>query len=523
MKLKFILTLSGAMFVASSIAAPPKGYYDSLEGLCGAQLKAAVKAKIRKHTNVSYGDATWDAFRQTDVREVNGKLCWWDMYSSNNVPVSSGHPGMNIEHSVANSWWGGTKGEAYNDIFHLNPSDATANNRKNNFPLGVVVGTPSYTNGVTIVGHPASGDCGGAKNVYEPHDMYKGDFARVFFYMFTVYDNISWMTTSSDRNYMFDGTAYPSLRPWAYTMLLKWNAADPVGDKERNRCDAVYKIQKNRNPYIDIPDLCDYIWGDKKNTPFHYDPANYPDNPDPDEPDDPDPDEPGTPGTWQLVKSVNGLNASDVYILVADQANYGMSPTLNGKYLQPTAAPLAPEGDVIKSVPSDIAYITLAGSGNSYSVGISSTETGTPRYITSTSSKTVSLSENATDEGAVASISISADGLAQISYGSAGILCYNASAPRFTTYTSTGQKHLRFYRKVPQARIEGVDADMQPDLRRLVWADGGILHIPAGAALYDLWGRRLAGAPASEALELPLAHGIYVVMHPAYPALKVAL
>ena len=41
-------------------------------------LKAAVKAKVRKHTVISYGDDTWDAFRETDVREVDGRLCWWD-------------------------------------------------------------------------------------------------------------------------------------------------------------------------------------------------------------------------------------------------------------------------------------------------------------------------------------------------------------------------------------------------------------------------------------------------------------
>ena len=60
------------------------------------------------------------------------------MYSSNNVPVSSGHGGMNVEHSVANSWWGGTKNDAYKDIVHLNPSNADANSRKGNFPIGEI-------------------------------------------------------------------------------------------------------------------------------------------------------------------------------------------------------------------------------------------------------------------------------------------------------------------------------------------------------------------------------------------------
>ena len=110
-------SLAGASLCALALATPavadaPAGYYDSLEGKTGVALKKAVKAIVRKHTVISYGDATWNAFRKTDVRVVNGKECWWDMYSSNNVAVSSGHPGMNIEHSVANSWWGGTKNDA---------------------------------------------------------------------------------------------------------------------------------------------------------------------------------------------------------------------------------------------------------------------------------------------------------------------------------------------------------------------------------------------------------------------------
>ncbi len=105
------------------------------EGKTGVALKKAVKAIVRKHTVISYDDATRNAFRKTDVRVVNGKECWWDMYSSNNIAVSSGHPGMNIEHSVANSRWGGTKNDAYKDIVHLNPSDKDGNSRKSNYPL----------------------------------------------------------------------------------------------------------------------------------------------------------------------------------------------------------------------------------------------------------------------------------------------------------------------------------------------------------------------------------------------------
>ena len=54
-------------------------------------------------------------------------------------------------------------------------------------------------------------------------------------------------------------------------MLMKWDKNDPVSEKEINRNNAVYGIQKNRNPFIDYPGLEEYIWGDKKDVAFSYD------------------------------------------------------------------------------------------------------------------------------------------------------------------------------------------------------------------------------------------------------------
>lgn len=521
--MKRIPTFAAALAAAFTVcAAPPAGYYDSLEGKSGAELRKAVKSLVRKHTNIGYGDRTWEAFAKTDTRTVDGTLCWWDMYSSNNVPVSSGHPGMNIEHSVANSCWGGTKNAAYNDLFHLNPSDATANNRKSNYPLGIVSGTPHWTNGVTIVGRPGEGTGGGASRVYEPHDMYKGDFARVYFYIFTVYDDISWGSYSDGRDAMYDCSgATADFRPWAVEMLLRWNAADPVREKEVDRNSGIYEIQHNRNPYIDIPDLAEYVWGSKSSTPFHYDPANYPDLPDvPDNPDIPDtPDNPGTPGTWQLVRSTSALSEADTYIIVSDQTYTGLTATLTKSYLEPTSVNLAPQGDVIASVPSDIATVTLSPQGSGYAIGVASGEKATPLYISSTSAKNVKLTASPADEGTTAFITIDGEGVATVSYGSAGNLCYNPSAPRFTTYTSTGQKLLRFYRKV---KTDGVDTT-PADMRLHVWSEGGMLHVPASATVYDLAGRVVACPSAAEAdgsRTMQLSQGTYIITCPGFRPMK---
>lgn len=44
-------------------------------------------------------------------------------------------------------------------------------------------------------------------------------------------------------------------------MLMEWTRLDPVSEKEIKRNDAVYGIQGNRNPFIDHPELAEYIWG----------------------------------------------------------------------------------------------------------------------------------------------------------------------------------------------------------------------------------------------------------------------
>lgn len=290
--LKRFLLLSG-MTVAilglseSSFATYPEGYYNSLNGKCGRELMTAVKKCVASHTTISYGTDTWNAFKDTDVKTIDGVDYWWDMYSNNLVKVSSGHPGMNIEHSVANSWWGKTKNDAYKDIVHLNPSDQDANSRKGNYPLAELQ-TVSWTNGVTSVGKAKSGQGGGASNCYEPTDEYKGDFARVFMYMFTIYEDISW---KSNTAWMYDTSKSLMFQDWARDLLLRWNSADPVSQKEISRNDGIYRNQKNRNPFIDLPDLADHIWGSKSNVPFDLDNPGVPDQPsDPEDPEIPSDD-----------------------------------------------------------------------------------------------------------------------------------------------------------------------------------------------------------------------------------------
>lgn len=263
-----------AMAVLAAIAMDvyagyPTGYYDSLEGKCGASLMQAVKRVARNHTAISYGNSTWDVFRESDAKTVNGVDYYWDMYSNNLVQIQSQKPEttvMNIEHAVANSWWGKTENDAFKDIFHLNPSDAKANSAKSNYPLAEL-SSSTFDNGVTKVGYPKSGQGGGARYCYEPADEYKGDMARAFMYIFTIYDDLNWREESG-YGYMYDTSLNTLFKTWAANLLVKWTNQDPPGDKENVRNEVIYKHQHNRNPFIDLPTLADHIWGSKSNVPF---------------------------------------------------------------------------------------------------------------------------------------------------------------------------------------------------------------------------------------------------------------
>lgn len=269
-----IMVTAGALSLMGEI---PAGYYRELEGKSGEELKAAVRkvAIPEDFVSIAYGDGTtsfktWQAFEFTDIRMIQGRKAWWDMYSNKLVYVESGHNSLNIEHSVANSWWGGKEGSeaAYQDLFHLNPSNSDANNAKSNNPIGIVGGNPAFDNGLVLIGAPAAGYGGGASKVFEPADEYKGDFARAYLYILTAYDAIPWKTDKGGEALytITDGTI--DLQPWAASMLLKWAAEDPVDDKELNRNEQIYGIQKNRNPFIDFPSLAEYIWGDRKGSAF---------------------------------------------------------------------------------------------------------------------------------------------------------------------------------------------------------------------------------------------------------------
>ena len=262
-----ILILFLLSLYISIYAAIPTGYYNSADGKNTGTLQSALQIIISNGTtDIGYG-GLWTAYATTDLNS-SGKI--WDMYSNCSYTYSAKQCGSyssecdcyNREHTSPQSWFNSAS-PMVSDLFNVYPTDGKVNGERGNYPYGEV-GTATYTsgNGCKLGISSFSGYAG---VVFEPIDEYKGDFARTYFYMATRYASVcqSW---SSGAEVVYGANL--GLTTYAMNLFLKWSREDPVSAKELARNEAVYKIQNNRNPFIDYPGLEEYIWGNKANAAF---------------------------------------------------------------------------------------------------------------------------------------------------------------------------------------------------------------------------------------------------------------
>lgn len=240
----------------------PPGYYDSAEGLSGLSLKIALHNIIKDHNAQPY-NTVFQHFESTDMKP-NGEV--WDIYSD----VPGGTPPyvyqfvvdqcgnysqegdcFNREHTWPTSWFGGSVMPMYSDLHMLFPTDGYVNMMRGNYPFGRVA-TPTWTslNGGKLGPSSFPGYTG---TVFEPIDEYKGDLARVFFYVTVRYYGQGDNWPGSEQ------TIGSELNAWSYDLIYNWHTNYPVSQKEIDRNNAVSFIQGNRNPFVDNPAWVDSI------------------------------------------------------------------------------------------------------------------------------------------------------------------------------------------------------------------------------------------------------------------------
>lgn len=244
----------------------PGNYYQYAQGTADSTLKNHLGSIICRGIRYKYGSGSkhsWDAFYHTD-RDTNTNQVL-DMYSNevryfNPEKPTASVKDFDIEHMLPKSWWGGDVNPAYCDLYHLVPGDYSANRSKSNHAPGIPSDS-TFNNGSFVTGKDT---INGLVRAFCPADEYKGDFARAYFYIAACYgDSLTWLTTGEPAQAVTN-EGWQEFRPWLRDLLLEWHRMDPVSQKELDRAVEVNKIQGNRNPFIDYPELVEYIWGNKQ-------------------------------------------------------------------------------------------------------------------------------------------------------------------------------------------------------------------------------------------------------------------
>ncbi len=122
------------------------------------------------------------------------------------------------------------------DLHHLYPTFSKINAERGSLPFAEVTSNRKVSCDKSAVGTPIYT---GKGTFFEPPDSHKGNLARSLFYFSIRYDM--------------------SIDPVEEFYLRQWHILDPVDANEKKRHEMIYNIQKNRNPFIDQPELVDQI------------------------------------------------------------------------------------------------------------------------------------------------------------------------------------------------------------------------------------------------------------------------
>lgn len=298
---KYILVIALAFFcTVGNLFAVDKSYYNSLDGKSGTALREAMTTLLyNKHTtglgyNWVFDGIDWDS---------DGNV--YDIYSdcghTKNDETSSYKcccDAINREHVVPQSTFN-SQYPQYADRHHLFVVDGKVNGYRSDYAFGECSGGAkgSCSNASTVKPSEGNATCSNhefgklgtstftevsiSEKVYEPSDDYKGDIARAIMYMVIRYATASDCKVKSGSG--TGGNSYPvtawsssthcglmfssslstnyGLSAYGKALLMKWHRNDPVSAKEIARNNGVEAKQGNRNPFVDLPDLAEYLWG----------------------------------------------------------------------------------------------------------------------------------------------------------------------------------------------------------------------------------------------------------------------
>lgn len=233
----------------------PDGYYDSLDGLSDLTLRQALQDIIADPNVVraqTYADVI-DILMEADQNPANSNQVWLVYTEQSRAKLdlqtgSSNTGKWNREHTFPRSRGGFDNIEEDDiadgiDVFWTTKADSLRHGNSDAHALRAVDAVENSTRSNQHYGEyigPA-GTLG----------SFRGDVARSVLYMEIRYNGLE----------VVNGFPTATGQLGDLATLLDWHRNDPPDDFEMNRNNVVYTWQFNRNPFIDQPDLVEYIWG----------------------------------------------------------------------------------------------------------------------------------------------------------------------------------------------------------------------------------------------------------------------
>ncbi|MFD1614345.1 endonuclease [Gelatiniphilus marinus] len=235
----------------------PTTYYNNLDGLSGANLRQALQNIIANPAVVraqTYADVI-GILKEADQNPANSNQVWLVYLEEGRAKLdfqtTSNNSGKwNREHTFPRSLGGFGDIEADEiangkDIFWATKADSLRHANSDAHALRAADGPENSSRSNQHYGQYI-GPTGNQGSFY-------GDVARSVLYLDIRYNGLQVVN------------GYPSITGQMGDLetLLNWHRNDPPDDYEMNRNNVVYTWQFNRNPFIDQPDLVEYIWGNR--------------------------------------------------------------------------------------------------------------------------------------------------------------------------------------------------------------------------------------------------------------------
>ena len=232
-------------------------YYSSIDfNQTGLNLRSEVRDLITStHKNYTSYKGLASAFKTADA-DVNksGNIIWFYTGTSVSFDGFGGSVGATNREHV----WPKDGGKAFSettecgsDAHHLRPTETQLNSTRGSKSFDEVRQTSANIvkeNGSTNYANL----CYTSGGFFYPGEGYRGATARILMYV---------QTRWGDRfNLRFVDSAGSCKTIGKISTLMKWHLTEPVTDEEIRRNEAVYKIQGNRNPFIDHPELASKIY-----------------------------------------------------------------------------------------------------------------------------------------------------------------------------------------------------------------------------------------------------------------------